>query len=221
MEGSESLAPREKLMALGPTALSDTELLALFIRTGFKGTTAQQLAAQLLERFGGLRGILELEARHYSDIKGLGPAKATQLQAIMELARRYLSVTYERTQAVHSPDQARTYLQATMRHLPYEAFRVIFLDSQHRVIASEVLFTGTLNQAQVHPREVIRRTLHHNAAAVILAHNHPSGAPEPSSADRQITQTLVSTLKTIDVSVLDHFIVGDGVTVSMAERGMM
>jgi DNA repair protein RadC len=213
--------PREKLLSQGPACLSDEELLAIFLRTGFKGTSAIDLAGNLIRQFDGLRGLLEADQTACCAIKGLGPAKVAQLQAIMELARRYLGATLRRSQPINSPAGAREYLQATMRHLDHEVFKVIFLDTQHRVIASESLFSGTLNRAHVYPREVLKRALHHNAAAVIFAHNHPSGLAEPSKADQDITRELRTALQTIDVSVLDHFVVGDGITVSMAERGLI
>ncbi len=220
-EWSEEYRPREKLLAQGPSSLSDAELVAIFLRTGYKGTSAIALAADLIRRFDGLRGLLEVDHRTCCQVKGLGPAKAAQLQAIMELARRYLGTTLQRSHPISSPAEARLYLQATMRHLPHEEFKALFLDTRHRVIAVETLFTGTINRAQVYPREVVRRVLHHNAAAVIFAHNHPSGLAEPSRADEDITRELKKALQTVEVAVLDHFVVGDGTTLSMAEMGLL
>ena len=217
----EAERPREKLLQRGPEALSDAELLAIFLRTGIRGKTAVDLARDLLKRFGSLRSLLEADLRQFCEGEGLGKVKYTQLQASTEIARRHLQETLSRGSALESPDHTRRYLQSRLRDYPYEVFACLFLDNRHRVIAFDELFRGTINGASVHPREVVKRALDHNASAVILAHNHPSGVAEPSVADRQITQTLVSALQLVEIRVLDHLVVGDGETVSFAERGYM
>ncbi len=213
--------PREKLLARGATALSDAELLAIFLRTGIKGRSAVDLARDLLTQYGGLRQLLEADQVAFCDGPGLGMAKYVQLQAVLELSRRHLAETLQRGNALTSVADTRRYLTARMRHQPHEVFAVLFLDNRHRVIAYEELFFGTIDGASVHPRQVVRRALHHNAAALILAHNHPSGVAEPSRADEQITQRLKEALGLIDVRVLDHFVIGDGESVSFAERGLL
>ncbi len=213
--------PREKLLQKGPEALSDAELLAIFLRTGTAGKTAVDLARELLNEYGSLRPLLEADQRRFCQSKGLGTAKYVQLQATMEMARRHLRETLQREGALSNPAQTRQFLCAKLRHQRQELFACLFLDNHHRVIEYETLFFGTINGASVHPREVVKRALHHNAAALILAHNHPSGIAEPSAADRHITRQLVETLSLIDVRVLDHIIVGDGEVVSLAERGLI
>ncbi|MDX9768348.1 MAG: DNA repair protein RadC [Ectothiorhodospiraceae bacterium] len=212
--------PREKLLSRGPATLSDAELLAIFLRTGIAGKTAVDLARELLERFGGLRPLLQADLDRFCEAKGLGTAKYAQLQAVLEMGRRHLDETLKRGDALTSPDDTRRYLAARLRDHPHEVFAILFLDNRHRVIAFEELFQGTIDGASVHPREVVRRVLAHNAAAVILAHNHPSGVAEPSAADARITQRLKDALALIDVRVLDHLIVGDE-SVSLAERGLL
>jgi len=213
--------PREKLLARGPQALSDAELLAIFLRTGTRGHTAVDLARDLLGEYGGLRGLLEAPRNAFCERPGLGPAKYVQLQAVLEMGRRHLGENLHRGDTLSDPDATRQYLAARLRDHPYEVFACLFLDNRHRVIAFEELFTGTINGASVHPREVVRQALHHNAAALILAHNHPSGVAEPSAADRQLTGRLREALGLVDVRVLDHFVIGDGETVSFAERGLL
>lgn len=213
--------PREKLLQKGAETLSDAELLAIFLRTGVAGKTAVDLARDLLLEHGGLRHLLSADLKRFTSSKGLGPAKYTQLQAVLEMGRRYLQEDLQRNTTLSSPADTRDYLQAKLRHYPYEVFSCLFLDNRHRVIKFEELFRGTIDGASVHPREVVRRALQHNAAALILAHNHPSGVAEPSAADRCITQRLKDALALVDIRVLDHFIVGEGKPVSMAELGML
>jgi DNA repair protein RadC len=213
--------PREKLLEQGASALSDAELLAIFLRTGVAGKSAVDLARYLLNEFGSLRALLESDREKFSAHLGLGPAKFAQLQAVLEMARRHLAERIRRDSALESPQAVRDYLKARLRHEPHELFACLFLDSKHRVLAFEVLFHGTIDGASVYPRQVVKRALAQNAAAVILTHNHPSGVAEPSQADRQLTRRLSDALALIDVRVLDHFIVGDGEPLSMAEHGWM
>ncbi|MDH4568155.1 JAB domain-containing protein [Pseudomonas sp. BN414] len=211
--------PREKLLELGAAALSDAELLAIFLRTGVAGRSAVDLARHLLSDFGSLRALLEAELQEFSQHLGLGPAKFAQLQAVLEMSRRHLAEGLRRDSALESPQAVRDFLKAQLRHSHHEQFACLFLDAKHRVLAFEVLFHGTIDGASVYPRQVVKRSLAHNAAALILSHNHPSGVAEPSEADRQLTRRLKEALALIDVRVLDHFIVGDGEPLSMAERG--
>lgn len=213
--------PREKLLARGAAALSDAELLAIFLRTGLPGISAVDLARQLLADFGGLRPLLEAGRAEFCRGKGLGDAKYVQLQAVLEMSRRHLAETLKRSDALCSPGAVRDYLAAQLRHRRREVFCCLYLDSQHRVIAFEELFEGTLNAASVYPREVVQAALHNGAAAVILAHNHPSGVSEPSQADLWITERLTQALGLVDIKVLDHMIVGEGAALSFAERGLL
>ncbi|MFA7095497.1 MAG: DNA repair protein RadC [Gammaproteobacteria bacterium] len=213
--------PREKLLLRGPAALSDAELLAIFLRTGIKGRTAVDLARDLLREFGSLRKLLEADRKTFCKSKGLGDAKFVQLQAVLEMARRHLHETLQRGDALSSPDDTRRYLTARLRDYPHEVFACLFLDNRHRVIHFAELFQGTIDGASVHPREVVKQALAHNAAAVIFAHNHPSGIAEPSRADESITRRLKEALALVDIRVLDHIIIGDGETVSFAERGLI
>ncbi|WP_346838177.1 DNA repair protein RadC [Microbulbifer sp. SAOS-129_SWC] len=213
--------PREKLMQRGAAALSDAELLAIFLRVGLPGVSAVDLARQLLADFGGLRPLLEAERAEFCRAKGLGDAKFVQLQAVLEMARRHLAETLARSDALCSPGAVRDYLSAQLRHRRREVFCCLFLDNQHRVIAFEELFEGTLNAASVYPREVVQAALQKNAAAVILAHNHPSGVSEPSQADLWITERLKQALELMDIRVLDHLIVGEGAALSFAEQGLL
>ena len=213
--------PREKLLARGAAALSDAELLAIFLRTGVQGCSAVDLARQLLTHFGGLRPLLECSRTDFCMAHGLGPAKYVQLQAVLEMSRRHLEAQLVRDSALESPAMVRQYLASRLRHEPREVFACLLLDNRHRVIRYEALFYGTINAASVHPREVVKLALAHNAAALILAHNHPSGVAEPSQADRQITDRLVQSLGLVDIRVLDHMVIGDGETVSFAERGLL
>ncbi|MEA2078971.1 MAG: DNA repair protein RadC [Pseudomonadota bacterium] len=215
----EAERPREKLLSLGPQALSDAELLAIFLRTGIAGCNAVELARSLVREYGGLRKLLQADRNRFCATKGLGNAKYAQLQAVLELARRHLAENLERGDALKNPAETRRYLTARLRDYPYEVFACLFLDTRHRVISYEELFRGTIDGASVHPREVVRRALQHNAAAVILAHNHPSGVAEPSDADRRITTRLKDALALIDIRVLDHVVIGDQLATSFAERG--
>jgi DNA repair protein RadC len=212
--------PRERLLKQGVIALSDAELFAIFLRTGVAGRSAVDLARDLLAHFGGVRGLLNASRRDFTEAKGLGDAKFAQLQAVLELARRHFAEELSEGSVIDSPEATRRFLQAQLRDGAQEVFAVLFLDQRHRVLAFERLFFGTINQAAVHPREVVKAVLRHNAAAVILAHNHPSGVAEPSAADREITLRLRDALNLIEVRVLDHMIVGDR-CISMAELGMV
>ncbi|TQQ53812.1 RadC family protein [Vibrio cholerae] len=211
--------PREKLLQRGPQSLSDAELLAIFLRTGTHGMNVLALADLLLRDFGSLRALFCASKEQFCRHKGLGEAKFVQLQAVLEMTQRYLAETLKRGDALTSPQQTKLYLLSVLRDRQREAFYILFLDNQHRVIRDEILFEGTIDAASVYPREVVKRALHHNAAAVILAHNHPSGVAEPSQADRRITDRLRDALGLVEIRVLDHFVVGDGEVVSFAERG--
>lgn len=211
--------PREKLLERGAASLSDAELLAIFLRTGVAGCSAVELARRLLHEFGSLRALLEADQASFSSHLGLGHAKYAQLQAVLEMARRHLAEQLRRDSALESPQAVRDFLKARLRHEAHEVFACLFLDGRHRVLAFEVLFHGSIDSASVYPRQVVKRALAHNAAALILSHNHPSGITEPSQADRKLTQRLKDALALVDVRVLDHFIVGDGEPLSMAEMG--
>lgn len=213
--------PREKLLQRGAGALSDAELLAIFLRTGVAGKSAVDLARELLSHFGGVRALLSADESEFCAAPGLGAAKYAQLQAVLELSRRHVSELLQRGSALTSPADTRRLVSSYLRDKPHEVFAALFLDNQHRLIAFEELFRGTLDAASVYPREVVKQALKHNAAALIFAHNHPSGVAEPSQADRQITERLVRALGLMDIRVLDHFVVGDGVPVSFAERGWL
>ena len=213
--------PRGKLLAQGAAALTDAELLAIFLRTGVAGQSAVDLARHLLGDFGSLRALLQADLSSFSQRLGLGPAKFAQLQAVLEMARRHLAEQLRRDSALESPQAVRDYLKALLRHEPHEVFGCLFLDSKHRVLAFEALFHGSIDSASVYPRQVVKRALAHNAAALILTHNHPSGVAEPSQADRVLTRRLKEALELVDVRVLDHFIVGDGEPLSMAEYGWL
>ncbi|MDK9737771.1 DNA repair protein RadC [Vibrio sp. D404a] len=215
---SESM-PREKLIQRGPEALSDAELLAIFLRTGTPGMNVLELADKLLQEFGSLRKLFSATEEEFCQHKGLGQAKYVQLQAVLEMTQRYLAETLNRGDALTSPTHTKLYLSSVLRDRQREAFYILFLDNQNRVIKDEVMFEGTIDAASVYPREVVKRALFHNAAALILAHNHPSGVAEPSQADRRITRRLTDALALVDIRVLDHFVVGDGEVVSFAERG--
>lgn len=212
--------PREKLLVKGAEALSDAELLAIFLRTGIKGYTAVDLARNMLAESGGLSKLLAANEEQFCQCKGIGQAKYVQLQAVVEMSRRYLEEKIKRGDVLSNVADVKNYLQLKLRDYPYEVFACIFLDNKHSVIDYEELFRGTIDSASVHPREIVRRVLHHNAAAVVLAHNHPSGVAEPSQSDQQITDKLKAALQLIDVRILDHFIIGDEVT-SFAERGLI
>jgi DNA repair protein RadC len=214
--------PREKLMAQGAAALGDAELLALLLRTGVSGKNVLQLAQELLDGFGGLAGLLHAGLDDLKRIKGVGgTAKRAELTAVLELARRALAERLKERAVFDSPEAVKHYLQLHIAARPHEVFAALFLDAQHRLIALEELFRGTLTQTSVYPREVVMRALHHHAAAVVLAHNHPSGCAEPSRADEALTQTLKAALALVDVRVLDHFVVTSNLAVSMAELGLL
>ncbi|TBR35786.1 MULTISPECIES: RadC family protein [Dyella] len=214
----EGQRPREKLIARGPSALSDAELMAVMLGSGVRGMDAIALGRELITQAGGLHALFA-QPEALPRVTGLGPAKRARLIASLELARRSLAEQLTRGDPLTSPQASATFLRAQLRHLPYEVFACLFLDNRHRVLAFEEMFRGTVNSASVHPREVVRACLRHNACAVILAHNHPSGVAEPSAADRSITKELVQALGLVDVRVLDHFVIGSGDPVSMAERG--
>ncbi len=213
--------PREKLLGRGAGALSDAELLAIFLRTGMRGISAVDLARNLLLRFGGLRALLEADQTTFCEGPGLGQAKFCQLQAVLELARRHMEARLKREAAIGGVADTRDYLQARLRDRANEVFAVVFLDTRHRIIAFEEMFQGTIDGAAVYARPVVQRALAHRAAAVILAHNHPSGVAEPSTSDRRMTERLRDALTLVDVRVLDHMVIGDGETVSFAERGWL
>ncbi|WP_341327083.1 DNA repair protein RadC [Methylotuvimicrobium sp. KM2] len=213
--------PREKLLQKGSNALTDAELLAIFLRTGTPGKSAVDLARELLNDFGSLKALLDADLQRFCQSVGLGPAKYAQMQAVLEMARRHFCEILQRGDALTSPDITRAYLSAQLRGYSYEVFACLFLDNQHRVLKLEELFRGTIDSASVYPREVAKAALQHNAAAVIFAHNHPSGISEPSQADRHITDKLKQALALFDIRVLDHFIIGDGLPYSFAEHGLL
>ena len=213
--------PREKLLQKGVTALSDTELLAIFLRTGITGRSAVDLARELLLHFGSLTNIFAANQISFCQLPGMGIAKYTQLQAVLEMARRALSEELKNGDAMNSPRLVRDFLRLSLENKQHEVFIGIFLDAKNYAIATEELFSGTLTQTSVYPREVVKRALYHNAAAIIFAHNHPSGMAEPSHADKVLTQSLKQALAMIDVKVLDHFIVGNGTILSFAEQDLI
>ncbi|WP_394809437.1 DNA repair protein RadC [Nitrosomonas sp.] len=213
--------PREKLLQKGVTALSDTELLAIFLRTGITGRSAVDLARELLLHFGSLTNIFAANQISFCQLPGMGIAKYTQLQAVLEMARRALSEELKSGDAISSPQLVRDFLRLSLENKQHEVFIGIFLDAKNHAIATEELFSGTLTQTSVYPREVVKRALYHNAAAIIFAHNHPSGMAEPSHADKVLTQSLKQALAMIDVKVLDHFIVGNGTILSFAEQDLI
>jgi len=213
--------PREKSLERGASALSDAELLAIFLRTGVAGKSAVDLARELLARFGSLTQMFATSEKEFCDIHGMGQAKFVQMQAVLEMSRRALQEEVKSGNAMNSPRAVKEYLQLLLRSRQQEVFVALFLDAQHRVIASEELFHGTLTQTSVYPREVVKRALHHNAAAVIFAHNHPSGVAEPSQSDQLLTDALKQALALVDVRVLDHFIVAGAGCLSFAEKGLM
>lgn len=213
--------PREKLLAKGPQALSDAELVAIFLRTGVKGKSAVELARDQLARFGSLSALAGADRATFCSGLGLGDAKFAQLQAALEIARRTLHEKLQAGTALSSPGAVRDYLRLLLHGRPHEVFVAVFLDAQHRVTATEELFRGTLTQTSVYPREVVKRALHFNAAAVIFAHNHPSGVTEPSRADEALTAALKQALALVDVRVLDHFVVAGDAALSFSERGIL
>lgn len=213
--------PRERLLAQGAEVLSDAELVAIFLRTGCRGRNAVELARMLIDEFGDLRGLLTADYERFCALPGLGPAKFVQLHAVLEICRRYLALRLKRARGLPDPQATKNYFQVWLRDRPRETFACLFLDNQHRPIACEAMFQGTINSATVYPREVVRRSLEHRAAALIFAHNHPSGVAEPSAADRDLTQRLKDALALVDIRVLDHLVIGDGETTSFAERGLL
>ena len=217
----EAERPREKLLQRGAEALTDAELLAIFLRTGTKGMSAIDLAYNLLTEFSSLRNLFNASLDEFCSTKGIGPATYVQLQAVLEMSKRHLSETLEKKNVISSPDETRQYLKQRLRDRPYEVFAALFLDNRHQIIKFEELFRGTIDGASVYPREVVKKDLQHNAAALIIAHNHPSGVAEPSSADEHITLRLRDALALVDIRLLDHFIIGDGDIISLAERGVI
>lgn len=218
----ESERPRERLLKHGAGTLSDAELLAIFLRVGVKGASAVDLARTLLGHFGSLNRLFAATASEFAAIPGMGSAKYAQLQAVLELARRALREEISAGDALSSPRAVRDWLRLTLAALPHEVFMVLLLDAQNRLVAAEELFRGTLTQTSVHPREVVKLALSHNAAGAILAHNHPSGVAEPSRADEALTLALKQALALVDVKLLDHFIVAGGAEpLSFAERGLL
>ena len=213
--------PREKLIELGAEALSDAELLAIFLRVGVTGKSAVDLARDLLNQFGSLNGIFAATEHELSQVHGIGTSKYVQLQAIFEMSRRALSEQLQQRDVFKSPQAVRDYLVLKLGSLTKEVFLVLFLDTQNRLLASEELFSGSLSETSVYPREVVKRALHHNAASLIFAHNHPSGIAQQSQADELITKQLKQALALVDVRVLDHFIVAGNNTLSFSERGLL
>ncbi len=213
--------PREKLINEGPGSLSDVELLAIFLRTGTQGKSVLQLAQELIQEFKGIRGLLEADYQRLNRTPGIGPAKFVQLKAAIEITERYLQKGFERSNVISDPGATRRYLKSKLRGYSREVFACMYLDNQNHLIRYEELFFGTIDGASVHPREVVKQVLQHNAAAVIFAHNHPSGLAEPSQADQRITDRLKSALSLVDVRVLDHMIVGDCDVLSFAESGLL
>lgn len=211
--------PRERLIKHGPQSLSDAELLAVFLRVGVTGKSAVDLGRDMVSHFGSLNGLFSATLTDFSQINGLGPAKFAQLQAVLELARRALGEELKAGITLSSPQAVKHYLQLLLGNKPYESFAVLFLDVKNRLIASEEMFRGTLTHASVYPREVVKVSLAHNAASIILAHNHPSGSAEPSAADHTLTQALKQALALLDVRVLDHFVVAGRQVYSFAEHG--
>jgi DNA repair protein RadC len=213
--------PRERLLAHGAAALSDAELVALLLRTGTAGSSALEVARALIARFGGVAGLLAAPCAEVAAVRGVGPAKCAELATVVELARRSLSEEARERDALASPQAVRDYLRLSLAARPYEVFVGLFLDSQNRLLAADELFRGTLAQTSVYPREVVKAALARNAAAMIFAHNHPSGVAEPSRADELLTQALKQALSLVDVRTLDHFVVAGGRLTSFAERGLL
>ena len=217
----EDERPRERLLKLGPAALSEAELLAIFLRTGIAGKSAVELGRDLLDRFGSLHHLFGASLEAVAAVRGLGPAKYVQLQAVVEMARRALAEEMRGRDVMSSPQAVREYLRLSLGARPHEVFVAIFLDAQNCLLGCEELFRGTLTQTSVYPREVVKTALRYNAAGVIFAHNHPSGVAEPSRADELLTQTLKQALSLVEIKTLDHFIVAGSKTISFAERGLL
>lgn len=218
---ADGLLPREKLYQQGAAALSDAELLAIFLRTGAAGKPVVGLAHELLMSFGSLYRLLTAEKSAFDEVKGIGDAKLAQLYAIAELGRRFFSAQLARENALENPQATHHYLQSMLAHQEREIFMVIFLDNQHRVLQAQQMFAGTIASVEVHPREIVREALKRNAAALILAHNHPSGYAEPSVADRELTTCIINACLLLNIRVLDHLVIGRGEYVSFAERGWL
>ncbi len=217
----EDQRPRERLIKLGAAALSDAELLAVFLRVGVKGKSAVELGHEMLSHFGSLQGLFSAPMGSFSLIHGLGPAKYAQLQAVLELANRALAEQLKENCTLNSPQAVKHYLQLLIGNKSFETFVVLFLDVKNRLIQSEELFRGSLTRASVYPREIVKRALHHNCAAVILAHNHPSGNTKPSSSDIELTNELNKALSLVDIKVLDHIVVAGNRAHSFAEHGLI
>lgn len=213
--------PREKLLSSGAKSLTDAELLAIFLRVGVKGMSAVDLARHMLDHFGSLRDLLNANYQEFSTVKGLGAAKFAQLQASVEMARRHFAQNLDRKDLLDHPQAVRNWLLQKLRDYPHEVFVALWLDNRHRLIKYSELAHGTINGASVHPREVLKAALANNAASVIFAHNHPSGIAEPSNSDQALTTRLQQALQLIDIRLLDHIVIGDGITVSFAERGLI
>lgn len=220
-EWPEDQRPRERLIKFGASALSDAELLAVFLRTGVAGKSAVDLGREMINSFGSLSKLFNATIAEFSAIHGLGSAKYAQLQAVLELARRSIYEELQSNASLSSPQAVKHYLQLLIGNKAHESFAVLFLDTKNRLITSEELFRGTLNHASVYPREVIKTALQHNAASIILAHNHPSGSCDPSDADLRLTQTLKQALELVDIRVLDHFIIANPEVYSFAEHGLL
>ena len=220
-EWPETERPREKLQQLGAAALSDAELIAILLGSGQKGVDVVSYSRQLLATFDGVGPLLCAPAEKLLNYHGIGPARVNQLQVVLELSRRYLQWQLKRGDGFTEPAMVKDYLTTQLRHQSREVFVVLLLDSQHRLLRYEEMFHGTINAAPVYPREVLKMVMQHNAAAVILAHNHPSGVAEPSQADQRVTERLKKALSLVDVALLDHFIIGSGDPVSFAERGLL
>lgn len=217
----EQERPREKLLRAGATALSDAELLAIFLRVGMAGKTAVDLARDLLQHFHSLNGVFSADVQQMTAVPGMGESKYCQLQAVLEMSKRALGETLQQKDSFRSPTQVKDYLQLQLSHLQREVFGIMFLDTQNRLIAYETLFEGSLMQTSVYPREVVKRALALNAAALILSHNHPGGTAAPSRADEQLTVSLKEALNLVDIKVLDHIIVARQETFSFSERGLI
>ena len=213
--------PRERLASVGASQLSDAELLAILLGRGVSGLTAVDLARSLLQQFGGIRGILNAEPGALQNLHGIGPGKAAVMKSVRECCSRYMEEKLAVGQHIGNPTDSRNFLLARLRDRPHEVFCCLFLDNRHRILAFDELFRGTIDNTTVYPREVIKQALQRNAAAVILAHNHPSGVAEPSEADRAITHRIRDALSLVDVRLLDHFVIGDGTCVSLASRNLL
>ncbi|MFT2089364.1 RadC family protein [Paraglaciecola sp. 2405UD69-4] len=217
----EQERPREKLLACGSSSLNDSELLAIFLRTGIRGSSAVDLARNLLSEFGSLRKLFSASEQEFCEAKGLGQAKYVQLQACLEMSRRYMAEKLEKLDVCNSVESTQNYLMSKLRDQPHEVFAVLMLDSQYRLLKFRPMFYGTIDSASVYPRVLVQQALKDNAAAVILAHNHPSGVAEPSQADKHITETIIKAFSLMDIKVLDHIVIGDGEVVSFAQRGLI